>query len=148
MQVNAFMTQPVDTLPPDATVQEAAQRMRTLDVGFLPTCDGERVVGLVTDRDIAIRAAADDRPARQTHLREIMTPEIIYCYEDQDAEDAARLMSDRQVRRLLVLNRRKRLVGVVSLGDLAVDTKDDRLSGRVLERVSEPSHPRRTTIDG
>jgi len=143
MQVSDVMTRGVECTRPEATLQEAAAKMKSLDVGPLPVCDNDRLVGMVTDRDITIRATAAGDAPRERRVRDVMTPEVIYCFEDQDATEAARLMKDRQVRRLVVLNRNKRMVGIVSLGDLAVETGDDQLAGKVLEGVSEPNRPNR-----
>jgi len=143
MQLKNVMTRDVEVVRPDASVQDAAAKMKRLDVGPLPVCDGKRVLGMVTDRDITIRAVAEGRDPKATTVQEVMTDEVIYCYEDQDAEDAARLMAEKQVRRLLVLDRDKNLVGIVSLGDLAVDTADPIRAGETLERVSQPAEPER-----
>ncbi|MEW6296415.1 MAG: CBS domain-containing protein [Thermodesulfobacteriota bacterium] len=143
MQLKEIMTQGVDVISPDATLQEAAAKMKTLDVGPLPVCDGDRLVGMLTDRDIAVRAVAEGRDPTTTPVREVMTPEVIYCFEDQSVEEAAKLMEEKQIRRLPILNRNKWLVGIVSLGDLAVGTGDQQLAGEVLEQVSEPAEPRR-----
>ena len=143
MQLREVMTRNPEVVQPDATLEEAARKMDQLDVGPLPVCDGDRLVGLVTDRDITVRATAAGKDPRSTVIREAMTQDIVYCYEDQDVRDAARMMEDKQIRRLPILNREQRLVGIVSLGDLATDTRDERLSGRILEQVSEPGQPDR-----
>jgi CBS domain-containing protein len=133
------MTKGAECSRPNATLQEAAWRMKELNVGALPVCDHERLVGMITDRDITIRSVAEGRDPRSDRVREIMTPGIVYCYEDQEVAEAAELMREKQIRRLPVLNRDKQLVGIVSLGDLAVETGDDALCGHALEGVSEPS---------
>lgn len=143
MLLKDIMTRDVQVIPPDAPVKVAAEKMKALDVGPLPVCDGDRLVGILTDRDIAVRAVAEGRDPKRTKVRDIMTPEVVYAFEDQDVEEAARLMRDRQLRRLVVLNREKRLTGIVSLGDLAVETRDKTLAGDVLEKVSEPSEPKK-----
>jgi CBS domain-containing protein len=143
MQLKEIMTRGVSTIPPEATLKEAAKKMENLDVGPLPVCDGERLVGMLTDRDITIRVVAAGRDPSTTKVHDVMTPEVVYCFEDQSVEEAAKLMEDKQIRRLPVLNRNEWLVGIVSLGDLAVDTGDRRLAGKVLEQVSEPAEPRR-----
>jgi CBS domain-containing protein len=143
MRVNEVMTPGVECVGPDTTIQEAARKMRDLDVGPLPVCDDDRLAGMVTDRDITVRATAEGRDPRTTPVREVMTPDLVYCFEDQDVEEAARLMEAKQVRRLLVLDRGQRLVGIVSLGDLAVKTGDEPRAGEALERVSEPAAPSR-----
>jgi CBS domain-containing protein len=139
MQVSDILTRDVETLPPSATVKEAAQRMRSADIGSLPVCDGRRLLGMVTDRDITIRITAEGRDAASTPVLEAMTPDVAFVFEDQDVREAARVMQDRQIRRLPVVNREKHLVGIVSIGDLAV-AGDDRTSGDTLQQVSEPSH--------
>ena len=139
MKVADVMTRSVDVASPDARLDEVAERMRQLDAGVLPVVDGEKVVGMITDRDITVRATAEGRDPVTTKVSEIMTSEVVFTYDDEDVKDAAKLMQDHQVRRLVVLNREKKLVGIVSLGDLAVDTKDDKLKGQVLEEISKPS---------
>ncbi len=117
--------------------------MDELNVGPLPVCDGDKLIGMVTDRDITVRATSAGRDPNTTSVREAMTADVVYAYEDQDVRDAARMMSEQQIRRLPVIDRDNRLVGIVSLGDIAAETGDDRLSGEVLEQVSEPAEPDR-----
>ncbi len=144
MKVKEVMTAGVECTRPNATLQQAAQKMRDLDVGPLPVCgDDNRLVGMLTDRDITIRTVAEGQDPKKALVRDAMTPNVIYCYEDQDVNEAAKLMKDNQIRRLVVLNGDKHLVGIVSLGDLAVEGHDDRLVGSTLEGVSEPAEPRR-----
>lgn len=143
MQLKEIMTEEVEVIHPDASLKDSATKMKDLDVGVLPVCDGERLVGTLTDRDITVRATAEGRDPTKTKVREVMTQEVVYAFEDQDVKEAAQLMEQKQIRRLMVLNRQKRLTGIVSLGDLAVDTKDQKLAGEVLERVSEPAKPQR-----
>jgi CBS domain-containing protein len=144
MKISEVMTEGVECLRPTDSVAHAAERMRELDVGSLPVCgDEDKLVGMITDRDITIRATASACDANATAVRDVMTLSIVNCFEDQDIEDAAKLMEEKQIRRLVVLNRNKRLVGIVSLGDLAVRAADDRLSGEALEGVSEPAVPAR-----
>jgi CBS domain-containing protein len=130
MQLKEVMTRGVDVVPPEALLQEAAQKMKQLEVGPLPVCDGERLVGLLTDRDITVRAVAEGCDPTTTKVRDVMTPEVLYCFEDQEVQEAAKLMEERQIRRLPILNRNKWLVGIVSLGDLAVRTGDRQASVR------------------
>jgi CBS domain-containing protein len=139
MQVSQILTRDVETIRPETTVKEAAQRMRSMDVGSLPVCDGRRLLGMVTDRDITIRITAEGRDAAITPVMDAMTPDVAFVFEDQDVQEAARVMRERQIRRLPVLDREKHLVGILALGDIAT-TGDDRLSGDALERISEPSH--------
>jgi CBS domain-containing protein len=141
MQLKDIMTPEVEVISPEATIQEAAQRMQNLDVGPLPVCDGDRLVGMLTDRDITVRVVAEGWDPTTTKVRQAMTAEIIYGFEDQDIQEAARLMEQYQIRRLPILNRDKRLVGIAALGDLAVRTANPVLAGEVLEQVSEPAKP-------
>jgi len=143
MQIREIMTPRVEVIHPDATIEEAAEKMKRLDVGPLPVCDGERLVGMLTDRDITVRATSEGRDPRTTRVRDIMTEEVFFCFDDQDVREAAEIMQRAQIRRLPVVNRDKRLVGIVALGDLAVHTGDEELAGEVLEEVSEPAEPRR-----
>jgi len=139
MQVSDILTREVETIRPDMPVREAAQRMRSMDVGALPVCDGRRLLGMVTDRDITIRVTAEGRDPANTPVQEAMTPDLAYVFEDQDVREAARIMEERQIRRLPVVDRDKHLVGILSLGDIAT-TGQDRLSGDALQAISQPSH--------
>lgn len=139
MRVKEVMTTHVEVIHPDSTLQAAAARMKARDVGPLPVCEGDRLVGMLTDRDITVRATAEGEDPTTIRVRDVMTPDILYCFDDDLVSTAARIMQDNQVRRLVVLNRDKRLVGIVSLGDLAVETGDDELAGQTLEQVSEPA---------
>ena len=141
MKIKDVMTKSVETVRPDQTLQEAASRMKSLDVGPMPVCENDRLIGMITDRDIVLRAAADGRDLRTTKVREAMTPDVAVCSEDDDVKDAAKTMKDRQIRRLVVVDGQKRVAGIVSLGDIAVDTSDEKMSGRVLEEVSKPTRP-------
>src|SRR5262245_43991817 len=126
MKVKDVMTTSVETVAPSSSIQAAAERMKTLDVGPLPVCENDRLVGMVTDRDITTRAVAQGFGGSAGSVRDVMTPDVVYCFEDQEVAEAARLMKKHQIRRLVVLNQDKRLVGIVSLGDLAVDAGDER----------------------
>ncbi len=137
MKVKDVMTQKVECVRPDATLQEAATKMKSFDVGPIPVCEGDRVMGIVTDRDIVVRGVADGRDPRTTPVQEIMTRDLVVAREDDDVKDAARLMKEHQVRRIIVLTRDGRLAGIVSMKDLAVDTGDKKMAGDVLEKVSE-----------
>jgi CBS domain-containing protein len=143
MNIASVMTRNVEVVAPDTNLKEAASRMRDLDVGSLPVCDGRKLRGVLTDRDIAIRAVAEGRDPAKTRVSDVMTPEVVYAFDDQDIKDAADLMAAHQIRRLPIVNRNKDLVGIVALGDLAVDVGDDQLSGAVLHEVSTPSRPDR-----
>jgi CBS domain-containing protein len=137
-RLKEIMSARVETIRPDADVQGAALKMKDLNIGAIPVCDGDRLLGMLTDRDITIRVVAEQRNPKSAKVQEAMTPELIYCFEDQDVEEAARLMQEKQIRRLPVLNRAKKLVGIVSLGDLALESPDMRVCGEALKGVSKP----------
>jgi CBS domain-containing protein len=103
MQLNRIMTEYVEVIAPEMSIQEAAEQMRSLDVGVLPVCNGGRLVGMLTDRDLAVRAVVDGRDPKSTTVEEIMTRQIAFCFEDQDIEEAERVMEKNQIRRLPVL---------------------------------------------
>ena len=137
MQLKEIMTPDVERIQKDLTVQEAAQKMKTLNVGMIPVYNGDRLVGMLTDRDITIRSVAEGRDPRTTPVNAVMTPEVVYCFEDQTIDEAAKVMEDQQIRRLIILNRDKRLVGIVSLGDLATQRGGQRAAGEALEKISQ-----------
>jgi CBS domain-containing protein len=139
MKVKEIMTRSVETVRPEDSVMDAARKMRDLDVGPMPVAEGEKPVGIVTDRDVAVRVVAEGRDPRTTRVREVMTAGVVTAREDEDVKDVARIMKDRQIRRVLVTDATGRMAGIVSLGDVAVDTSDEKLSGRVLEEVSKPT---------
>jgi CBS domain-containing protein len=143
MKLRDIMTPNPMCVSPEDSLRDAACKMRDLDVGPLPVCEDDRLAGMITDRDIVVTAIAEGKDPRATKVREAMSPGVLYCFEDQDVQEAARTMQERQVRRLVVLNRDKRMVGIVSLGDLATETGDREKAGAVLQDVSEPSQPRR-----
>jgi CBS domain-containing protein len=139
MQLKEFVNPHVETVQCDDTLQRAAEKMRELDVGSLPVCEGDQLVGMITDRDITIRAVAKGSDPAAATVREVMTPEVLWCFENEEVEEAARIMQENQVRRILVLNEAKELVGITSLGELATATGDRLLAGETLESVSESS---------
>ncbi len=141
MQVGTVMTREVETVTPHSTLQEAAAKMKALDIGILPVCEGGRLLGMITDRDITIRAVAHGHDPFGDRVRDVMTPFVITCYEDQDIDEAARLMREKEVRRLVVLDRGGQLAGVLSLDDIAGATDETLLAGETLEQVSR--HVRR-----
>jgi len=118
-QIKDVMTPTCEWIAPEKTANEAAQIMQAKDIGFLPVGENDRLVGMITDRDIVVRTLAQAKDPSATQVRDIMTPKTYYCYDDQDVEEICNNLGDIQVRRLPVVNRDKRLVGVVSLGDLA-----------------------------
>ncbi len=140
------MTTNVATLLPSATVQDAAQQMKTLNVGSIPICERNQLRGMLTDRDIVVRVIAERHNPETQQIQDVMSPQVDYCYEDQDVEEAAQVMQDRQVRRLPIVDRDKQLVGIVSLGDLAVKTTEGKTAAQALEQISLPAEPRRKAI--
>lgn len=136
MRIADAMTRDVNMVTPDQSIIDAARMMADSDCGALPVADNDRLVGMVTDRDIVIRALAQGK-AGDTKIKEVMSPEIKYCFEEDDLESVAQNMGDQQIRRLPVLSKDKRLVGIVSLGDIA--NTDEMPAGDALSGISEPA---------
>ncbi len=136
MKVRDAMTPNVQIMNPDETIAEAARAMLNADVGALPVGEGDRLVGMITDRDIAVRAVAK-RKSPDTKIRDVMSREILYCFDDEDIEHVVSNMGDIQVRRLPVMDRNKRLVGIISLSDIAL-THVPEVVGEGMAGVSEP----------
>ncbi len=136
MKVGEAMTRDVRIADPEETVQKAAQTMADVDTGVLPVGARDRLVGMITDRDIAIRGVATGKGPK-AKVRDVMTEDVKYCFEDQEIEEVTRNMADIQVRRLPVLDREKRLVGILSLGDIAV-SRDSQNAGEALRGISRP----------
>jgi CBS domain-containing protein len=125
MKIREIMTPSVQLVAADDTIHDAAEMMAGADCGVLPVFDGDRLVGMITDRDIVTRAVADGLDPDDCFVHEIMTPNVKYCYEDESVQDLARNLASLQVKRVPVLNRDKRLVGIVSLGDMAGDARNE-----------------------
>jgi CBS domain-containing protein len=136
MKIKEIMTVDVVLASPQVSIADAARMMARCDAGALPVGDEDRLVGMITDRDIAIRAVAKDMPP-DTPVSEVMSKEVLYCFADEDVEHVADNMGEQKVRRLPVLDREKRLVGIVSLGDLALHSKP-KTSGQAIAAISEP----------
>ena len=147
MQVNEVMSRTVDLVNPTMKIREAAVFMRDDNVGALPVGENDRLVGMITDRDIAIRAVAAGKGPK-TLVREIMSPEVLYCYEDQELDEVAANMADVKVRRLPVVSREKRLVGIVSLGDIALADDPNGPASTALCGVSEPGGEHSQAFNG
>jgi CBS domain-containing protein len=143
MHVSEVMTRHVEVIDSNAPLKEAAGKMKSLDVGLIPVCDGDKLRGTLTDRDITIRGVAEGYDPSKTKVADIMSTELAYCFEDDEIGAALNLMEKRQIRRLPVLSREKHLVGIVSLGDLAVHTGHKARVGETLEEVSQSASPRR-----
>lgn len=133
-----LMSRDVKVISPETSIREAATQMREGDFGMLPVGENDRLIGAITDRDIAIRAVAQGKEGH-TKVREVMSEGIAWVFEDQTVEDAAKMMSERQVRRLPVVDRKKRLVGIVALGDFAVELSEIRPAAEALSEISKPS---------
>ena len=139
MKVSEIMSREPVVVAPGTTLCEAAQLMRDLDVGMIPVCDGDTLQGMITDRDIAIRAVAAELDPATVGVEEVMTRNVLYCFEDDPIEEAAKMMEDAQVRRLVVLTRDKRLIGIMSLGDLATRTEERETVAEAVKAISEPA---------
>jgi CBS domain-containing protein len=136
MKVSEVMTREVRTVRPTETISDAARIMAEIDTGALPVEDNDRLIGMITDRDIAIRAVAQHK-APDTPVREVMTEQVLYCYDDQDVEECSRNMAEKKVRRLPVVNRDKRLVGIFSVGDLARKGKPEK-AAEAIAGIAQP----------
>jgi CBS domain-containing protein len=146
MHVNEAMSTDVKIASPNQTLKEAAAIMAEIDAGILPVGDNDRLVGMITDRDIAVRGVAKGLKP-DAKVREVMSKEVMYCFEDEDIDDVALNMAELKVRRLPVLNREKRLVGILSLGDIAtVDGPD--AAGEAIVGISEPGGKHSQSADG
>jgi CBS domain-containing protein len=137
MNVSDCMTRDVSVVSPDDTIQQAAKIMAQIDAGILPVAENDRLVGMVTDRDITVRAVGEGKDPVQCRVRDVMTSEVRYVYEDDALEDAADNMAELQVRRLPVISREKRLVGIISLADIARD-HEARQAGEALQGIARP----------
>ena len=135
MKISKCMSRNVRLTSPDETIQQAARIMAEIDAGVLPVGQNDRLVGMITDRDITVRGTAEGK-GPGTPVREVMTAEVNYCFEDDNVREVADKMADLKVRRLPVLNRDKRLVGIISLGDIAQEKED--LAGDTISEISEP----------
>ena len=139
MKVRDIMTTSVETVDSSTTIQECARKMKELDIGSLPVCDGERIQGLVTDRDIVINVVARGEDPEKVTVADAMSSPVVYVFEDDEVGDAVRLMEVKQIRRLVVLDRDKMLAGFLALGDIAVKA-GETLAGETLEQISESRH--------
>ena len=137
-QLKDLMSRDVKVINPDMTIAEAAKKMRDGDFGMLPVGEHDHMIGTISDRDIAIRAVAEGKEGG-AKVRDVMSEGIIWVYEDDSVEQAAVIMSKRQVRRLPVVDRDKRLVGIVALGDFAVESSEIQPAAKALSEISKPS---------
>lgn len=143
MRISEIMTRDPKVIPFDCILKDAALKMRELDVGMLPISKDDRLVGMLTDRDITVRATAEGCDPTKTKVSDVMTPEVLYCFEDQDVSEAAKIMQGKQIRRLPILNRNKRLIGVVSVGDVAVHSGKQKIVSETIKGISESAEPTR-----
>ena len=136
--IREVMSSDVEVVNPNDTLRDAAEKMRSLNVGPLPVCDGERILGMITDRDIVVRAIALGRDPNTTQVADAMSSGIEFCFDDDHVDDVLRQMRVKQIRRMIVVNRDKKLVGIVALGDLSGEVSEQKV-GETLEGISEPS---------
>lgn len=139
MKIHDVMTRDVEIASPDDTIETAARIMKDIGVGALPVGENDRLIGVVTDRDITLRAVAEGKSPTETKVRAVMTAEVQYVFDDEEVEEVARKMAQWRVRRVPLLNRDKRLVGIVSLGDLAFTAKDEAPLGEALSGIAQPT---------
>lgn len=139
MKLKEIMSKQVEVLTPDATLRDCAKKMKELDVGAIPVGENDRLRGIVTDRDIIVKAVAEGMDPERACVRDAMTSPIDYCFEDDEVQSAVQHMKEKQIRRVVVLNKNKRLVGMVSLGDIAAKGQSDALSGEALSKISQPT---------
>ena len=137
-KVSEVMTRNVQVISPEATIKEAAQQMRGGDFGMLPVGENDRMIGAISDRDIAIRAIAEGKES-STRVRDVMSEGLVWAFDTDSIEDAAKLMSEHQVRRLPIVDKDKRLVGIVALGDFAIDSSDIVPAAGALAEISRPA---------
>jgi len=142
MKVKDVMTQNPEAIRSDDMVVKAAEVMRNIDVGVVPVFEGDKAVGILTDRDIVVRLVAENKDPESTKAAEIMSQDVVSCSDDTDAREAAGMMEEKKLRRLLVKNDQDKVVGVVSLGDLAVSLNKEA-AGEVIQEVSKPAQPDR-----
>jgi len=138
MKVKEIMSSNIVQIANDASLVKAAQKMQSADVGALPVQKDNKTIGLITDRDIVVRAISAELDPVATPVGEVMSPEVICCSEDDEIETAEKMMEENKVHRLVVLDRNNIVVGMISLGDLALKTSNEHLAYRALERICEP----------
>ena len=137
MQSRDIMTTSPETLMPEATLQQASEKMKRAHVGALPVLRHERLVGILTDRDIVVRGLAEGRSPERTRVEDVMSKDVVACYEDQQVSEVAKLMASNQIKRVCVVTRDEKPVGIVSLKDLASITEDNKVVGTALKGITE-----------
>ncbi len=139
MKVKDIMTRQVEMAQSDVMVEEAAKKMKLHDIGVLPVQEKNQIIGVITDRDIVIRTIADGLNPKITTVRKVMTSQVVCCSENEDVEEAAKLMENKQIHRLVVLNSENKPVGILSVSDIAVKSNDSHLTWEVMEKICEPA---------
>ena len=140
MKVKEIMNSPVEIISPDATITQAAEMMKSFNIGVLPVEQGDNIVGTITDRDIAVRIVAQKLDPKSTAVKKAMSPHPVFCSEDTDIEEAAKMMEDKQIHRLVVLDSNNEVAGVLSTGDIARKMKDEHILHELMERICEPAY--------
>ena len=130
------MTKPVECVSPETRVDEIAQKMKSMDIGFVPVCENDRLIGTVTDRDLVLRGLATGMDMKGCKARDLMTPDVFWCYDDQSADEVADYMAKKEIRRVVVIDRNKRIAGVISIGDLA-KRGEQRKAGETIGNIAE-----------
>jgi CBS domain-containing protein len=137
MQAKKIMTGDVECISPDVPIQDVARKMKSLDVGFLPVCENDRLLGTITDRDIVLRVIAEGRDLGECTARDVMSNQVFWCYEDQTTDEIGEYMAEKEIRRVLILNQDKRLAGVISIGDLAQARGAQKKAGETMKEISQ-----------
>lgn len=143
MQVQEIMTTNFEMIESTSSLNQAAEKMKSLNVGVLPVKEGTKLIGLITDRDIVVRALAEGRDPSSTQAKDIVSSELICCSQQDSIEDCAKLMEEKKVRRVVVCDQENTPVGIISIGDIAAKSKQEQLVGQALETISEPAQPQR-----
>lgn len=137
MLIREIMSKKPEFISPTTSLKKAAEEMQKLDCGFIPVGDHDRLIGVITDRDMAIRGIARGKDPDKTTVKEVMTSKVLYCFEDDDIQKATESMGRQQIRRLIVLDKQKRMTGIVSLGDIARKCKDEKLCGHTFHEIEK-----------
>jgi CBS domain-containing protein len=132
-----IMTSNVDIIYPNTSITEAAKLMAKNDYGFLPVCDGKKLRGVITDRDIVVKVIAENKSPGESKAEEVMTDKVIYCYENDELEEISKLMKQEQIRRLVVLDNDKKLAGVISIGDIVTKNDEQEVNSDLIKDISE-----------
>ena len=143
MQVKEIMTTNFEMINSTEPITEAAKKMKSLNIGVLPVKEDNKIVGMITDRDMVVRALAENKEAESITVKDVMSPEIAHCSSEDNIEDAANIMKEKKMRRLIVIDSENAPIGIVSLGDIAAKADSEQLVGQTLEAISQPCSPSR-----